>query len=337
MVGAAGRGVPRMSTNIASAVLMLLSLLAAAGSSSMSAEATGLLPLGGATTLQSDLELRMPAGNVSKLCPTPARSARTQVIGGIPDGAIATASGTGLVCAWYSEPTVRYPHGVLGDRVEAGALEAVDAAGRHHTVRLDQQSVFEDLTPRLADLDGNGAAEVVTIRSKRNAGAAVAVHGLRDGRLVEIAATLPIGSPNRWLNIAGIADLTGDGQLDIALVKTPHIGGRLEVWTLRDGSLARVGSADGFSNHVIGSTDLGLSAIADADGDGVVDLALPDAWRTSWRIVSVRDGLIRDLARIAVSGRITGVADVTGSAGRPTYVVGLEDGRTVVIPWSPPG
>lgn len=174
-------------------------------------------------------------------------------------------------------------------------------------------------------------SKIVTIRSKVDAGAAIAIYGLRDGRFVEIAATAPIGRPNRWLNVAGIADFTGDGRPNIALVKTPHIGGRLEILTLEAGSLTRVAAAEGFSNHAIGSTELRLSAVADVDGDGVLDLALPDAERSALRIVSVRDGAIRSIAAIPLENRITTAIGTLGPPGRPIFLVGLEDGRAVVL------
>jgi hypothetical protein len=180
-------------------------------------------------------------------------------------------------------------------------------------------------------MDGDGMAEIATIRSRLDGGAALAIYGLRNGQLEEIGATDPLGRPNRWLNIAGIADFTGDGRLDIALIKTPHIGGRLEIWTFRSGSLARVASAEGFSNHVIGSTELGLSAIADIDGDGTPELALPDAGRTELRILTVRDGVIDQRAAVAVGGRITTAIGVLKTPEGPIFVMGLEDGRAIAI------
>lgn len=298
----------------------------------LAAPVTALRQAGGAVYIKPGSWLRADLCDHRELCFHPAEPpAVPRSSNGIPHGSVAIGSGLDVVRAWYSQPTGRYRHGVLGDRIEGGGLAAVDAAGRLHTISLERNVVFEDLTPRLADLDGDGSMEIVTIRSQLDRGAALAVYGLRDARLTEVAATDPIGTPNRWLNLAGITDFTGDGRLDIALVKTPHIGGRLEIWTLRSGSLVPVASAEGFSNHALGSTELGLSAIADADGDGVPDLALPGAERASLRIVSLRNGAVRPIASIAVGGRIATAIGVVGPPGRPIFLMGLEDGRAVAI------
>ncbi len=114
-------------------------------------------------------------------------------------------------------------------------------------------------------------------------------------------------------------------------VKTPHIGGRLELWTLQSGSLTRVAAAEGFSNHAIGSTELGLSATADVDGNNVPDLALPDAGLAALRVLSIRDGVIRQVASVAVGGRIATGIGVLESPGGPIFLTGLEDGRAVAI------
>ena len=73
----------------------------------------------------------------------------------LPDGGTAQAKGNGPVRAWYGKPTKRYDHGVLGDAIEAGSLVVVDSAGRKFEVVLSKDYVFEDITPRIADLDGD--------------------------------------------------------------------------------------------------------------------------------------------------------------------------------------
>lgn len=74
----------------------------------------------------------------------------------LPAGGIAEAKGNGPVRAWYEKPTKRYDHGVLGDAIEAGSLVVFDNAGRKYEVVLPETFVFEDITPRIADLDGDG-------------------------------------------------------------------------------------------------------------------------------------------------------------------------------------
>ncbi len=195
----------------------------------------------------------------------------------LPDGQVARASGDGPVEAWYGRPTDRYRHGVLGDAVEGGSLVVVDSRGTRHEIVLSDELVFEDITPRIADLDGDGSNEIVAIRADLRAGAALAIYGLRDGALVERAATAPIGRPNRWLSVAAIADFRGEGRNTIAVVKTPHIGGILELYRYAGGRLEIVsGPTAGYSTHRIGSRELTLAVAADLDGDGRPELVLPD-------------------------------------------------------------
>jgi hypothetical protein len=107
------------------------------------------------------------------------------------------------------------------------------AGGTPERVVLPDSEVFEDRTPRLADLDGDGRTEIITIRASLRQGGSVAVYGVRGEQIVELGATPFIGRSNRWLNIAGIADFLGRGDLQIAFVETPHIGGTLKLATFR--------------------------------------------------------------------------------------------------------
>ncbi|MBL4892313.1 MAG: hypothetical protein JKX91_10935, partial [Rhizobiaceae bacterium] len=200
---------------------------------------------------------------------------------GLPDGKISTARGGDIVAAWYSEPTTRYKHGILGDRVEAGSLRIKTRLGHTLTYRLPRTEVFEDITPRLVDLDRNGTMEVITIRSSLIKGAAITIYGLNGEALVQKATTPHIGLSHRWLNIAGISNFSRSKTLEIAAVITPHIGGTLRFYKYSRGKLLRRAAASGFSNHVIGSREQRLSAILDFDGNRTPDLALPSADRRS--------------------------------------------------------
>ena len=245
---------------------------------------------------------------------------------GLPDGLVAPGEAD-IARAWYEAPTRRYGHGILGDAVEAGALVVETAEGARITLTLPETHVFEDRYPRVADLDGDGLAEVIAIRSSLRAGGGVAIYGVREGRLTELAAVPDIGTTNRWLNIAAIADLNGDRLQEIALVQTPHIGGTLRVFAYDGGSLTLLDEAWGFSNHAIGSPEMRLSALMDVNGDGLPDLALPDARRRGLRILTLDGGKLGDLAEIALPGEVATAIAAT-EAG---LVMGLRDGRVVRV------
>lgn len=241
----------------------------------------------------------------------------------LPDGLVATGD-LDVSAAWYEAPTTRYAHGILGDAVEAGTLAVRTVDGETIRFTLPDTHVYEDRYPRIADLDGDGNAEVVTIRASRRGGGGIAVYGLRDGALEELAAVPDIGAPNRWLNVAAIADLNGAGGLEIAFVKTPHIGGTLRIFTFDAGELRFVDELWGFSNHAIGAREMRLSALIDLDGRPT--LAVPSADRRALRIVRLGNA-IREVASVELPARI----DKAVAADGDGFVVGLSDGSVMRV------
>jgi len=218
----------------------------------------------------------VPCPGQTGLCLKPAETpgeADFAPAGALPDGRIATAMTGDIRRAWYARPTNRYAHGVLGDATEAGSLVVATAGGVQFEFALPDAQVFEDLTPRIADLDGNGTNEVIAIRSSKTGGAAVGLYGVADGQLRELAVSSENGRANRWLNIAGLVPHS-DGGLTIYGVRTPHINGRLFSLDFRNGNLTETNDiATDVSNHTIGSRELGLSAVGDFGGR--LELILP--------------------------------------------------------------
>ncbi|TLP45454.1 hypothetical protein FDK21_11875 [Cohaesibacter sp. CAU 1516] len=178
----------------------------------------------------------------------------------LPDGRVAKANGD-IRAVWLSQPTDRYRHGVLGDAIEAGAVTVRRKDGMLVSFVLPGDSVFEDLHPRLADLDGDGRTEIVLVRSYLTKGAALSILGLRNGKLEILAENTAIGTANRWLNPSILLDAPDTGEVRVGLVRTPHIGGQLQIWRYAGGTFRRIAVAEGFSNHTIGSRALGLSAV----------------------------------------------------------------------------
>ena len=182
--------------------------------------------------------------------------------GALPDGFIGTSNKGDIRKAWYGQPTDRYGHGVLGDGIEGGSLVVETAEGTLLEFNLPEDQVFEDLTPRIHDLDFDGANEVVTIRASQTGGAAVVVYGIRDGALVEVAKSAENGQRNRWLNVAGILPEPAKAQSTIYFIRTPHINGRLNALVVGQGAVQDIDlKMNDFSNHVIGSRVLDLSAL----------------------------------------------------------------------------
>jgi len=246
---------------------------------------------------------------------------------GLPDGCVATGA-RDIAAAWYTRPTGRYAHAILGDAIEAGALRVRLASGGESELVLPESEVFEDRTPRLADLDGDGRMEIITIRSSLRQGGSVAVYGLRGAEIVELGATPFIGRANRWLNIAGIADFLGRGDRQIAFVETPHIGGTLKLARFDGASLRVVASMGGFSNHEIRAREQRLSGVADFDGDGAMDILLPDARREQLVAVS----FVPQIRRLAVLDPGVPVSAMTASGGAILALRG--DGAAVLrIAW----
>jgi hypothetical protein len=159
--------------------------------------------------------------------------------------------------ARFAEPTNRYPHNVLGDLPGYGALEVTLERGTVLRLVLPPARVFEDIAPRLWDIDGDGIAEVVAVESDQRQGArltAWTVQGAADGThsLSMRAASDFIGTRFRWLAPAGIADFSGDGRPEIALVEMPHLARRLVLVRLEGDRLSPIARLEGFSNHRIG-------------------------------------------------------------------------------------
>ncbi len=168
---------------------------------------------------------------------------------------------------------------MLGDGIEFRALEIARADGRRLRARLPDDMVFEDLAPRLWDVDGDGAPEVIVVETAFDRGARLAVWGPH-GR---IAATPFIGQRHRWLAPLGAADLDGDGWVEIAYVETPHLGKRLRLWRLEKGMLVPVAALAGITNHRIGSEEI-HGGVRDC-GAGPELIAADGHWRN---VVAIR-------------------------------------------------
>ncbi|WP_375175339.1 FG-GAP repeat domain-containing protein [Pseudooceanicola sp.] len=153
-----------------------------------------------------------------------------------------------ITAATYEGPTDRYDHGVLGDKLEWTTLRLTLEDGTVRRFTLPEDMVFEDLSPRLADVTGDGVAEVIAVETSLRLGARLAVY-TAEGRLV---TTDHIGQRNRWLAPVGAADFDGDGRIEIAFVDRPHLLQMLRLVRLEAGELREVATLRGVTNHRLG-------------------------------------------------------------------------------------
>ena len=175
---------------------------------------------------------------------------------------------------------------------------------------LPASRVFEDLQPRLVDLNNDGEDEVLIVETDSARGASLAVYTVSDERVLRQSRTAFLGTAYRWLNPLGVGDFDGDGRLDIALVATPHIGGRLRLYRTTAPTLTQFAEAGGVSTHAIGSTELGLGRVVrNADRDR---LLLPNQSQQSLLLLEWTSAGIKELAREALPARIVSSLRPTG-------------------------
>lgn len=203
-------------------------------------------------------------------------------------------AGSAVTAATYGDETTRYDHGILGDAIEYGSLTIV-AGELEIEFLLDQNRVFEDFAPRLADMNGDGINEVVVIETDLNLGASLAVYDVTG----KIAATPFLGRPHRWLAPIGIADFNGDGLMDIAYIEKPHLTKILKIVTFENGELRQIMEIAGLTNHNIGDDFISGGARTCA---GAVEMITVDA---NWQNV-IATQIVDQKPEFATLGRFTG-------------------------------
>jgi len=252
-------------------------------------------------------------------------------VNGLPDGIVTYGDGY-IASAWLEGPTKRYDHGVLGDAIEARTVAAQMKDGRILKHHLDSESVFEDRMVRIVDVDGDGKDELMVVRSYLESGSAVAILAPGRGELVIVAENEPIHLPYRWLNPVGVGDFDGDGETEIAIVETPHIGGILRLLRKKVRTIKKVTYAWGFSNHAHGSRNIGLSLVEDLDGDGIPEIILPDDLRRAIRVVTFAGGTFKELLNIPLPEPIT-QDFILSDDGK--LIVPLKEGQAMEITFTP--
>jgi len=239
----------------------------------------------------------------------------------IPHGRPASS---GSLTATLAGPTERYPHGVLGDGIEASALAISADDGSESRVELPEHEVIEGISAIVA-LFGDGIEGSLVTVSDAELGARLRLYA-PEGDI--IAGSEPIGQGFRWLHQIGVGPTGPDGELEIIAVRTPHIGGVVEAYQLDGDRLERVAAIDGYSSHVIGSANLDMALLADTDADGQLEIVVPTQAMTELAVLERTEEGFAEVMRLPLEGRLaSNVAAAVGRDGRLSLAVATDDGR----------
>ena len=233
-----------------------------------------------------------------------------------------------------TDPTNRYSHGVLGDTLEAARITLIETFPEPRVtgiISLPEDEVVEGIAPIWVDLTGDGKREIIVTISDRNLGAGIVVFSESGERIAEGPK---MGQPNRWRHQIAVGEFMNQGGQELAVVRTPHIGGVLEFYRYFEGDLNLVAQLPGLTSHIIGSRNLDLSVAGDFDGNGVTELLVLNPSLTELVAVRRIPGSAEIIWRIPLDGILnTNLASATLPDGNIVLGLGRLDG--VLRIWYP--
>lgn len=231
-------------------------------------------------------------------------------------------------------PTGRYDHGVLGDGLEASAVTIVETWPDLHvsgTISIPPPAVIEGIAPFWTDTNGDGSREIIVTLSDGTQGARLVVFN-EAGE--QVAAGAAIGRGYRWRNQLAVAPFGPLGELELADVLTPHLGGVVEFFTFGDQSLDLTAQVPGYTSHVIGSRNLDMALAGDFDGDDQVEVLIPDQARLELGAISRTSSGVQIDWQLPIGGTVTtNLAAIAFPDGSIGLGVGRDD--AVLRLWTP--
>jgi hypothetical protein len=255
-------------------------------------------------------------------------------INALPDARPVVNRG-GQIAIYTGATDQRYAHGVLGDTLEAASLTILNVDGATLAVatqiELDGDSVFEGIAPIWADVDGDGADDLITTMSNGVGGAQLRVFRADGAPLADGEA---IGQGNRWRHQLAFGAFGVNGETELVDILTPHIGGVVEYFRLNGNTLERAASITGYSSHGLGSRNLDMAVAGDFNGDGQLEMVVPDQAQT--RIAGLQrtaDGIVEIWSLPLDGGLTSNLFALTLPDGRLALAAGTD--ANVLRAWIP--
>jgi VCBS repeat protein len=229
----------------------------------------------------------------------------------MPDARITLGSLDGtadLQALFLSDPTDRYPHSALGNKLEASAVTVITVAQNSLVFRgryvVRPPAVIEDLIPMVTPIGEGRRPAVVVVKSAPRLGSAIMALGWRDAGLERLAEGPAFGQSNRWVHVIGAADLSGDSIPELIAVNTPDFAGVLVAYERHDTVLVPIAKALGYSSHAPGSRNQDQAVIADMTGNGRLEVILPRQGRDVLAALEMSNGRWEERWALQLSGPV---------------------------------
>jgi hypothetical protein len=232
-----------------------------------------------------------------------------------------------------SDPTEEYNHGIMGDTIEAGSITIINTDGVPYLetiIEVPDGKVIEGIIPIWTDMDNDGEREVIVTLSNSDQGAQIVAFN-EQGEIKYQGPT--IGQGYRWRHQLAVAPFDGGIEKKLVDILTPHIGGVVEFYDIKNGAMNIGSSLSGYSSHKIGSRNLDMAVSGDLDGDGILEILVPYQDHSGLAAIEKNEeGAFEDWSLDIPDRLSTNIMGFSDEEGKIHIAVGSEDG-TIRI-WS---
>lgn len=220
----------------------------------------------------------------------------------------------------------RYQHGILGDKNESTGFSVYHDNNLISHYELQSPHVFETLRPLIADVvPENPGVEILLTSSDIREGAGIEVYSLSGNFLGKSES---IGRGYRWLHVIGSAAFAG--QQYIAVVKTPHINGILELYKWNGTGLDKEFDFTGVSTHQIGSDNLNMALILNTGNSTSPEILIPSTDYRTILFIQLIEGSLQEVKRFGLPGKLSTNIFMDNEES-PSLWMGLTNGKIVRI------
>lgn len=224
-----------------------------------------------------------------------------------------------------ADPSDRYSHDVLNGHSIANSVVLVATQPNLQVIskiEMPAPKVIEGNALIWADLNGDGQRDIILTVSDSTVGSALMAYS-EQGTL--LAASAPIGTGFRWHHQVAIAPFLTSNVPELAVTRTPHIGGVTEFYHIDGTQLISDSAKLGYtSHHQTASDNIDMSLAGDFDGDSQLELLVPSEDFT--RLGAIAHFGAKDVRRkwdVQIGGGLmTNISAVNDGAGHILVGVG---------------